>query len=249
MKQNKQIVGVVGVGAFGEFMLKYLIPYFDVRLYDTHRDLTQIGKIYNVEISTLDEVCQSDIILLAVPVAHMEEAVTAIKGKLKKGQLIIDLCSVKVYPAKILRKNISNDVEILGMHPLFGPQSGKNGIQGLNLTLCDLGRCSRIGCVKGFLEKTLGLRVHETTPEEHDREMAYVQGLTHMIAKVYSRMNVPTIHQKTKTYTLLEEMVEMIRYDSDELFLAIQRDNPFVDDTKELFFQAVKELEEKLSKS
>ncbi|HNQ92818.1 MAG TPA: prephenate dehydrogenase/arogenate dehydrogenase family protein [Alphaproteobacteria bacterium] len=249
MKQNKRIVGVVGVGAFGEFMLKHLIPYFDVRLYDAHRDLTEIGKTYNAEICTLDEVCESDIILLAVPVAHMAEAVEAIKDKLKKGQLVIDLCSVKVVPAKILADMIPQDVEILGMHPLFGPQSGKFGIHGMNLTLCDLGRCTRTKCVKEFLEKNLGLKVHETTPEEHDREMAYVQGLTHMIAKVYARMDVPAIHQKTKTYTLLEEMVEMIRYDSDELFLAIQRDNPFVGETKELFFQAVKDLEEKLSKS
>lgn len=62
--------------------------------------------------------------------------------------------------------------------------------------------------------------------------MAYVQGLTHMIAKVFARMDVPAIHQKTRTYTLLDEMVEMIRYDSDELFLAIQRDNPYVEHTR-----------------
>jgi len=144
---------------------------------------------------------------------------------------------------------LPQDVEILSLHPLFGPQSGKHGIHGLNLTLCDLGRCSRKDCIHQFLEKTLGLHVHETTPEQHDREMAYVQGLTHMIAKVFTRMDIPEIHQKTKTYMLLDEMVEMIRYDSDELFLAIQRDNPYVEHTKELFFQAVKNLEEKLSKS
>lgn len=98
-----------------------------------------------------------------------------------------------------------------------------------------------------FLTETLNLKVYDTTPEEHDREMAYVQGITHMVAKVFSRMNVPEIHQKTKTYTLLDEMVEMVRYDSDELFLAIQRDNPFVEVTKQSFFSAVRDLEARLS--
>jgi hypothetical protein len=42
-------------------------------------------------------------------------------------------------------------------------------------------------------------------------------------------------------------MVELIRYDSEELFLAIQRDNPYVRETTEKFFAAVKALEEKLN--
>jgi len=84
MRNNRQIIGVIGVGAFGEFMLKYLIPYFDVRLYDSHRDLAPVGKIYNAEVTSLERVCESDIVVLAVPVAHMREAVAAIKDKLKK---------------------------------------------------------------------------------------------------------------------------------------------------------------------
>ena len=44
-------------------------------------------------------------------------------------------------------------------------------------------------------------------------------------------------------------MVEMIRYDSEELFNAIQRDNPYVDGTKQKFFAAVRALEERLAKT
>lgn len=241
-----QSVGIIGVGAFGEFMLKYLIPYFNVRVYDAHRDLSSVTQLYNVELADLDRICSSDIIVLCVPVVHLRDAVMGIKDKLKTGQLVIDLCSVKVNPVKTLVELLPKDTEILSIHPLFGPQSGKNGIHGLNITVCDLGRSPRKNCICEFLAHRLGLNVHETTPEQHDREMAYVQGLTHMIAKVFARMDVPAIHQKTRTYTLLDEMVEMIRYDSDELFLAIQRDNPYVEHTKELFFDAVKDLEEKL---
>lgn len=242
----RQTLGVIGVGAFGEFMLKHLIPYFSVSIYDSHRDLTQVGELYNVEICDLDYICDCDIIVLCVPVVHMEEALSAIAHRLSKGQLLIDLCSVKTAPVELVTSMIGKDVEYISLHPLFGPQSGKHGIHGLNITMCDVGRSRRVGCVRKFLAETLGLKLHETTPEQHDREMAYVQGLTHMIAKVFSRMDIPSISQKTKTYTLLDEMVEMVRYDSDELFLAIQRDNPYVAETKEAFFGAVKELESRL---
>ncbi|HPQ51291.1 MAG: prephenate dehydrogenase [Alphaproteobacteria bacterium] len=243
----RQTLGVMGVGAFGEFMLKYLIPYFEVTVYDSHRDLSDIASLYNVKLGTLDEICDCEIIVLCVPVVHLMDAVSSICHKLQRNQLLIDLCSVKVNPIKIVTDLIPDGVEYLSLHPLFGPQSGKLGIHGLNITLCDIGRTNRKNCIKKYLSETLGLSVHETTPELHDKEMAYVQGLTHMMAKVFSKMDVPEIHQKTKTYLLLSEMVEMIRYDSDELFLAIQRDNPYAKQTKQEFFDAVKHLEEKLS--
>lgn len=246
MAGNRQTLGVIGVGAFGEFMLKYLIPYFNVSIFDSHRDLSTVGETYNVEICDLNYVCDCDIIVLCVPVVHMEEAMASIQHKLKKGQLIVDLCSVKVNPVKLMKEQLPRGVEFISLHPLFGPQSGKHGISGSNITMCDVGMTNRTDCIRKFLTDTLHLKLHETSPEQHDREMAYVQGLTHMIAKVYSRMDVPSIHQKTKTYTLLEEMVEMIRYDSDELFLAIQRDNPYVEETKQRMFQAVKDLEKQL---
>ena len=77
-------------------------------------------------------------------------------------------------------------------------------------------------------------------------EIVSEKGEAFMLSQFDNPAN-PEIHQKTKTYTLLNEMVEMIRYDSDELFLAIQRDNPYVEKTKQDFFGAVKDLENFLS--
>lgn len=245
---QKQKIGIIGIGAFGEFMLKHLIPYFNVSVYDRNRDLTQIAATYNLTVDTLEGVCASDVVVLCVPVSQLASVAEDIKGFIRPGQLVIDLCSVKCLPIKILQAAFPADVELLSLHPLFGPQSGKFGIHGMNVALCNI-NSTRAACVTEFLTRTLGLVVHETTPERHDQEMAYVQGLTHMIAKIFTHMDVPEIHQKTKTYTLLDEMVEMIRYDSEELFNAIQRDNPYVDGTKQKFFAAVRALEERLNKA
>lgn len=241
---RRRSLSIIGVGAFGEFILKYLIPYFNVSVYDTHRDITNLSKIYNIEICDNEYICDSDIIILAVPVAHIEEAMAAIAHRLQPGQLLIDVASVKLKPVEIITSMIPKGVEYLSIHPLFGPQSGSEGIVGLEVAICDIERSKRKQCVRKFLEDILKLKVHETTPEQHDLEMAYIQGLTHMIAKVFTKMEIPKIHQQTKTYRLLNEMVDMIKYDSAELFLTIQRDNPFVEETKNKFLEAVKTLDQ-----
>ena len=244
--KNKQTLGIIGIGAFGEFMLKHVTPYFDVRIHDAFRNLDQIGETYNLTVTSLEDVAKSDIVIFCVPVKELESTVQTVAPFLKAGQLVIDLCSVKCKPVDILKRFIPDGVDAVSLHPLFGPQSGKNGIAGLNITVCNVSG-NRADCVSAFLKDKLILNLFQTTPEKHDQEMAYVQGLTHMIAKVFVRMDVPTIHQQTKTYGHLNDMVELIRYDSEELFLAIQRDNPYVKETTEKFFAAVKALEEKLN--
>lgn len=240
----RQSLSIIGVGAFGEFMLKHISPYFDVTIYDAKRDLSEVTALYNVKTGNLDDICKSDVIVLSVPVQQLANITEQIKDKTKKGQLVIDVASVKCIPTKILADTLSQDVDIVSLHPLFGPQSGRHGIEGLNIAVVTV-RGERTACVIEFLNR-LNLAITETTAEDHDRQMAYVMGLTHMIAKVFKKMELPEIAMETKTFALLQKAVSYVIDDSDELFHAIQRDNPFVDTTKEKFFTAVKELEEQL---
>ncbi len=246
MIKKKQTLGIIGVGAFGEFMLKHVTPYFDVRIYDAFKNLDDIENTYHLTVVSLEDVAKSDIVVLCVPVKELEKRVCSIVPYLIAGRLVIDLCSVKCKPVAILKRIIPPVVDVVSLHPLFGPQSGKNGIAGLNVTVCNV-MGGRTDCIVDFLKNRLVLNTFETTPEQHDQEMAYVQGLTHMIAKVFVRMDIPNINQQTKTYAHLNDMVELIRYDSDDLFLAVQRDNPYVRETTEKFFAAVRELEDRLN--
>jgi prephenate dehydrogenase len=86
------------------------------------------------------------------------------------------------------------------------------------------------------------------TPEEHDRELAYVQGLTHLLAKVIVALDLPNFRFTTRSFEHLQRAVEMVRYDSDELFLAIEKENPFSKDAKQAFFKAARKLEDKLNR-
>ncbi|MCX7630774.1 MAG: prephenate dehydrogenase [Geminicoccaceae bacterium] len=239
-------LGVIGCGAFGEFMLRHLTPYFRTFVYDPFRDLTPITEIYDVEAVDLARAAAADIVVPAVPVQKFERAIRAMLPHLRPGALVVDVCSVKLKPYRILERLLPRSIDFVCTHPLFGPQSGRDGIAGLKIALCP-GRGGREECIARFLEERLRLRVIRTTPERHDRELAYVQGLTHLIAKIMVEIEPKDVLQTTRTWELLMQSVELVRYDSDELFLAIESENPFVAEAKERFFAAARALEERLA--
>jgi len=72
----------------------------------------------------------------------------------------------------------------------------------------------------------------------HDRQMAYVQGLTHLLARIVLAMDVPAVDHATQTYGHLQSMVEMVRHDSDELFDTILGENPFAAEVLAAFWDS-----------
>lgn len=241
-----QTLSIIGAGAFGAFMLRHVAPFFKVRIYDPHVDTQSLGALYNIDVcESLQQAAEADIVIIAVPVPFIEGVCKELAPLLKAGQLVMDVGSVKVLPAKVMQEHLPADVDLIGLHPLFGPQSGKYSIHGLNIAVVNI-RGERAAGVSAFLADQLHLNVVECSADEHDQQMAYVQGLTHMIARVFQNMDVPEIKQETNTFRLLHEMVGLVKNDSDELFKAIQTDNPYVQETKDKFFSAVSALEDSL---
>jgi prephenate dehydrogenase len=188
----------------------------------------------------------ADVVVFATPVERLGEAIAAARPHLRAGALVMDVGSVKVLPAKAMLDGLPADVDIIGAHPLFGPQSAKHGVQGLKLALCPL-RGERTQEVETFLRDVLGLQVFITTPEQHDREAAIVQGLTHLIAKVMVQMEPLPNALTTKSYDKLFEAIEIVRYDPPELFDAIERLNPYSAEVRERFFALAETLNKQLA--
>lgn len=244
-----QSLSIIGIGAFGEFMLRHLAPFFTITVFDPFADTSAICNTYNVQnASTITQAAQSDIIIIATPVKTIHQICEDIAPHLSEGQLVMDVASVKSQPAETMQATLPDYVDLIGLHPLFGPQSGKYGIHNQNIALVNL-RGQRASGVTQFLEGTLHLNVIPCTAAEHDQQMAYVQGLTHMIGRIMRMMDIPEITQETKTFSLLRQMSDLVKNDSDALFKAIQTDNPYVENTKEQFFTAVKDLEDSLKES
>ncbi len=241
MSQSKQTLGIIGFGAFGRLMAHHLAPHFALCAYDPASEAAIFAKKSGVDFVSLEQAASCDVVVIAAPVPKIEAVARAIAPYVRPGALAMDVGSVKVRPAEILAREIPEHADIVCTHPLFGPQSAKNGLEGLKIVLCPI-RGRRTACIGDFLSSVLKLEVIETTPEKHDREVAMVQGLTHLIAKVLVEMEPLPKRLTTKSFELLMEGVDMVRHDSMELFLAIERDNPFAADLRRRFFGKADDL-------
>jgi prephenate dehydrogenase len=171
----------------------------------------------------------------------MIEAIRALRPHLAPGAIVIDVGSVKIEPMRIMLAELPAHVEIIGTHPLFGPQSAKDGVADHRIAWCAV-RGRSAGRIAAFLRRVLKLHVIRTTPDAHDRQMAVVQGLTHLIAKVLVRMEPLPSRMTTKSFDLILQATDMVRHDAPTVYEAIERANPHAAGVRERFFALAEEV-------
>jgi prephenate dehydrogenase len=101
----------------------------------------------------------------------------------------------------------------------------------------------RFEAVRSFLAETLRLRVIETTPQQHDQEMAYVQGLTHFLSRALAMLPLPETVMSTRAYERFLAMKADLHADSLDLFLTIERHNPYAADARASLLRALSDVE------
>ncbi len=217
-------LGLFGFGAFGQLIASQLGTRFAIGVHDPAvPDAAMVAA--GCRPLSLEDAAAADIVIIAVPVQGMEPVIAAIAPHIRPGTTVIDVASVKQRPSEWLARHIPEHAHIVPTHPLFGPQStARGGLEGRQLVLCPL-RGDRHLKVAA-LGETLGLRIRLVSAEEHDREMAYVQALTHLIGRSLAQMGIPDESLKTQSYQHLIDLTELIGNDSFELFSAIQTLNP-----------------------
>ncbi len=116
-----------------------------------------------------------DVVVVSVPIGKTVGIIEEIGPLLKEESLLMDLTSLKAAPVGAMLKYSSS--EVIGCHPLFGPQV--RSIRGRHIILCPARTKHWFPWLRSILQAA-GARIVETTPEEHDRRMALVQGLNHL---------------------------------------------------------------------
>ncbi|MDC7224341.1 MAG: prephenate dehydrogenase/arogenate dehydrogenase family protein [Spirochaetales bacterium] len=222
-------VCMYGMGRFGRFWaqeLSRVVP--EMRGYNrSPREMPP-----SVRPVSFEEMCASDVIILTTAISSMEEVLKKIAPHLKKDVLVMDCCSVKVWPVEMMEKYLPPEAEIMGTHPMFGPDSGKNGVEGLPLVVSPV----RISPVreKAWMDifASLNLTIHVMTPDEHDREAAFTQGITHLIGRVLGDMKLEDSPIATSGYKSLQRIVEQTCNDDWQLFLDLQSYNPHTEEMR-----------------
>ena len=240
-------LGLLGFGAFGRLMARRLQPHLRLVVCDPARSPQPDPAGKGLMPGDVAAVAACDIVVLAVPVDAMAQAIASLRPHLRAGTVVLDVGSVKIEPARLLLEGLPEPVEIIGTHPLFGPQSARDGLAGLKIALCPI-RGRSTGRIAAFLRRTFARDVILTTPDAHDRDMALVQGLTHLVAKILVRMEPVPRRMTTRSFELLMQATEMVRHDAPGVFLAIERANPHARAVRERFFAHAQALTQALER-
>ncbi|PTM42079.1 prephenate dehydrogenase [Bosea sp. 124] len=245
IRKSFSSLGLLGFGAFGQLMARHLQPHLPLVVCDPARPALPDATGWGLVPGSIAEVAACDIVVIAVPVDALAEAIAGLRPHLRRGTIVLDVGSVKIEPARLLLAELPEDVEIIGTHPLFGPQSARDGLKSLKIALCPI-RGDSVRRIAAFLRRSLALDVILTTPDAHDRDMALVQGLTHLVAKILVRMEPVPRRMTTRSFELLMQATEMVRHDAPGVFLAIERANPHARAVRERFFAHAQALTDAL---
>lgn len=240
-------VGIIGFGVFGAFMTRVLAPYLHVTVSSRLASSEAVQSVGGTLVSFSDA-CRADVVVPSVPVQNLETVLQKMAPLLKAGTLVADVASVKTVPVQLMERILPGDVDIVATHPLFGPQSGANGVQGLPMVIWPVrvsdGRMYRL---ETFLKDCLRLDVQRVSPDEHDREMAYVHALTFLLGRAFHDLDIPNTPLKTKTYQHLLDVRRIVEHDTPELFETIQKYNPYAADMRRRLVGELESLERELA--
>ncbi|KFI32730.1 hypothetical protein CG51_00585 [Haematobacter missouriensis] len=229
-------LGLIGCGAFGGLIAPRLAGRFALAVHDPARDGSQ----------PLEEVASADIVVLAVPLAALAETAEAISPHLRPGALVVDVCSVKLTPLRLLEELLPAHVALVGSHPLFGPKSFGPGAR---VVLCPARGGRGLAAVRRWLRRE-GMTVLVRTAEAHDRDMALAQGITHMVGRIVAALSPEPDGKHGMTTPSFEHLLTatgMVAGDAQGVFETIQRDNPFVAAIQQRFFAAAEALRGELA--
>ena len=238
-------LGIIGFGRFGKVLHRLFQGGFEIAVSSSsYRD----GDLPNIRFRSLEETVRcSNAILLAVPIRKIGETAARIRPFLSSGQLVVDVCSVKETPFReISAALIGSGAHIWPTHPMFGPDSTRDGFNGLVWVSCEeTVDPAVIAPYTAYLESR-GLSVFRTTCEEHDRTAAATQGLTHLIGRYLYELNLTSTPIDTLGYKRLLAVRDQTCNDSWELFSDLMRRNRFTQDIQDALARSMRHVSDRL---
>ncbi len=148
--------------------------WFFTRLKQTGLNVIGIDKASQEELGKFAESC--DVALLAVPLNAFSEVSSIVGPRIRPDGLLIDIASLKSGPLRAMTQNSVCDV--VGAHPMYGPSA--ESLNGQLIYICPARASNWMPRVCEFLENQ-GAQVCVMSAEKHDRLMATVQALRHIL--------------------------------------------------------------------
>ncbi|MDD3471986.1 MAG: prephenate dehydrogenase/arogenate dehydrogenase family protein [Syntrophaceae bacterium] len=186
-----------------------------------------IDKTNLTELSDFVTLC--DINILAVPVPEISKITKLIGPLLKQHSLLMDIASLKEKPLRSMMDHCQ--CEIIGTHPMFGPSA--ESFKDQLCYVCEVRSDYWLPRIVNLLTQ-LGARIKFVTPTDHDRLMATVQTLRHVImtslALTLRETGFDLLRDSTASGSWFREMIKMMTHQFDqpsELYADLALNNPY----------------------
>jgi prephenate dehydrogenase len=149
----------------------------------------EIGAIDRFAMDAGASVAGSDLVILCTPVGLFGEILGKISPSLSAGALVTDVGSTKRSVVRLAESRLPEGAQFVGSHPIAG--SEKRGVEFSRADLFHGQLCIVTPTGKtdpGALDRMegvwrlLGMRTARLSPEEHDRILADVSHLPHLVA-------------------------------------------------------------------
>jgi prephenate dehydrogenase len=246
MYQKPHQVSIIGFGRFGQLWANLIKADFQVKVYDSSKAALDNANVIGVQATSLDDALSAPVIFYSVPISEFARTIAehaAIFKTMTGDKLLVDLLSVKMHAKEVFTREISEPLQVMLTHPMFGPDSLKEaGIAGQRIVIEKYRAENETYKFwkNYFIEKEL--EVLELTAEEHDKQAASSQALTHLVGRILTRMQFSPSSIDTNNSKKLQEIAQQVSKDELQLFLDLQRYNPYTQAMRADFVKAQTEL-------
>ncbi|OMO78066.1 Prephenate dehydrogenase [Corchorus olitorius] len=171
----------------------------------------------------------NDVILICTSIISLSDVLKSLPLHcLNRRTLFVDVLSVKEHPRNLLLQVLAEEMDVLCTHPMFGPDSGKNGWKNLAFMYDKVRVRDEVTC-SSFLSifESEGCRMMEMSCEEHDKLAAKSQFVTHAIGRILAEIDIESTSINTKSFETLVKLKENVSSSSFDLFSGLFIHNRF----------------------
>lgn len=241
-------VAIIGAGKMGRWFTKFFLEEGDSVIVSSRSEekLLKLRDEFGVEIaSNVNAVKKADRVLICVPIENFEAVVKEIHSQVRPDQVVMDICSIKEIPVKIMHEYIKTGVT-LGTHPVFGP--GVKSIENQNFVLTPVNDKEKrfAESFRSWLEERRA-NVFIMSPRKHDELMSVVLGLPHFLGLVVcdTLLSSPNFLETKEvagaSYEMLLTLAEAVASEETEFYTSLQMNLPEIEKIEGLFLEKTEE--------
>ena len=236
---GQRVLVIGGSGKIGGWFVQFLDSQgFDVEIADPASSPSGLRQIADWHGSPLDH----DFIIVATPLGLTGRILGELAARRPRG-VIFDVGSLKS-PLRAGHEALrAAGLKVTSLHPMFGPNTEL--LSGRHVIFIDLGHAEALAAARTLFASTMAEQV-VMGPDEHDRLIAYVLGLSHALniafftALAESGESAPRlVEMSSTTFDAQFDVASDVAEESPELYFEIQRLNDFGTESLDALARAV----------